>query len=362
MSGGEGPQAKRGSPADWVAKVMIAILFVALSLVLWRILPVLVLAFTAILLAVTLRTLALPVSRVTRLPERVAVLLTLLIVVGTLAAGVWTFGASIGKEAGDLLDQVTAAADRLEAMIAESRIGRYFGESTRVVEQGVSSVAGGVGRVAQGTFGFIADLVLVIFTAAYLALEPSLYRRGILRLLPRPHRPQVDAALIAVGSDLRRWLIGQLGAMIGVGVLTGVGLWLVGVPRALELGIIIGLFEFIPFIGPILGAVPGVLLALSQSPELALWAILVYVGVQQVEGNVIMPIAQRWAVHMPPAIGLLAIVAFGLLFGVPGVLIGTPLAVAIMRLVDMLYVKGTLERGTGAVEAEDMAEPERVAP
>ena len=141
---------------------------------------------------------------------------------------------------------------------------------------------------------------------------------------------------------LRLWLRGQLLAMVVVGVLTGVGLWLIEVPSAFALGLLAGLLEFIPFAGPVLSAIPGVLLALVISPELALGTIVVYVAVQQFEGNVLQPIVQRYAVDLPPVVLLFSLLAFGTLFGVIGVIFAAPLTVVAYVLVKRLYVQEAL--------------------
>jgi predicted PurR-regulated permease PerM len=132
------------------------------------------------------------------------------------------------------------------------------------------------------------------------------------------------------------------------------GLWLVGVPSPIALGVIAGLLDFVPFFGPIVAAIPGVLLGFQDSPQTALYAALVYLAVQQLEGNVLQPLAQRWAVHIPPASSLLAVVAFGLLFGIVGILFAVPLAVVTMVLVRKLYVE--------PLESRSSKEPHRLPP
>jgi len=178
----------------------------------------------------------------------------------------------------------------------------------------------------------------VLFLALYFAVEPRMYRDGFLLLLPQGARARVGEALDASGVALRRWLLGQLGAMATVGLLTGLGLWIVGVPMAVPLGILTAILDFVPLIGPLIAAVPGLLIAFSQGPDLALYAALVYLGAQFIEGHLVIPIAQKWAVKLPPVLGLLAIVAFGLVFGLVGVLFAMPLAVVTVVLVEKLWI------------------------
>jgi predicted PurR-regulated permease PerM len=150
-----------------------------------------------------------------------------------------------------------------------------------------------------------------------------------------------------VGRTLRAWLVGQAVAMASIGVLTTLGLLALGIPLALSLGLIAALLEFIPFVGPVLSAVPAVLVAFAQSPMDAVWTALLYLVVQQVEGHVAMPLIQARAVALPPALTVAATVGMGMLFGFTGMLFATPLVAAAMVLVRMVYVEGLLESRRG---------------
>ncbi len=144
------------------------------------------------------------------------------------------------------------------------------------------------------------------------------------------------------GEALRLWLGGQLLAMIMVGVLIGVGLALVGVPSALALGLIAGGTEFVPIIGPAIGAIPALLLASTGGTHTIAWTLAVFVVVQQIESNLIMPLVAGRAVAVPPAVGLFAVVAIGVLFGPLGLLLGYPLAIVTDVVVRKLYVREAL--------------------
>ena len=158
-----------------------------------------------------------------------------------------------------------------------------------------------------------------------------------------------DLALEAMKESeraLRLWLRGQLIAMLVVGLLTGLGLWALGMPSALTLGLLAGLLEFIPFAGPILAAIPAVLLALAVSPDLAFWVVVVYFAVQQFEGYVLTPLVQQYAVDLPGVVLLFSLLAFGILFGTLGVILAAPLAVVSYVLVKRLYVIEALHTPT----------------
>ena len=190
--------------------------------------------------------------------------------------------------------------------------------------------------------------------AIYIAADPTLYRRGVAMLLPPNQHERIFDAMDVTGSALRMWFAGQLAAMLLIGVVSGLAYWWIGLPSPLALGIITGLTNFIPFIGPILGAIPALIFALAIDVETVLWTAGATVAIQQLEGNVVTPLIQRQAVLMPPALALFAIVIFGLLFGLLGVFLAAPLAVALLVLVKKLWVRETLGEHT-VVPGEESA-------
>jgi predicted PurR-regulated permease PerM len=152
----------------------------------------------------------------------------------------------------------------------------------------------------------------------------------------------VNAAIGQSGDALRLWLKGQLVSMVVVGVLTGLGLWLIGVPSAAALGLLAGLLEFVPLAGPVIAAIPTLLLALSVGPNTALWAAGLMLVIQQIEGNVIQPLVQRYAVQLPPALFLFALLGFAAMFGAFGIILAAPLTVVVYSLIRRLYVQEAL--------------------
>ena len=131
-----------------------------------------------------------------------------------------------------------------------------------------------------------------------------------------------------------------------VAVITTVGLWFIGLPGFLALGLLAGLAEFVPVIGSAAAAAPALLLALTQSWEAAAWTLLLFVAIQQIQGNLLTPLLTRRMVALPPALMLFAIVAFGLLFGFLGVLFAAPLTVVAFVTVKKLWVRDALEKET----------------
>jgi predicted PurR-regulated permease PerM len=227
-------------------------------------------------------------------------------------------------------------------------VARPIGERLKLPDWAalVAAVVGNLGNIAVTVGNGIADTLLVIVGGIYLAAQPELYRVGLLKLVPKRGRELAAQALDASGRALKLWLLGRMVSMAVVGLLTWLGLMVIGVPSALALGLLAALLEFVPFIGPILAAVPAILLAFAESPEQAIWTALLFLVIQQFEGNVLEPLVQQRAVDLPPALLLFALVAGGLIFGIVGVILAAPFTVVAFVMVKRLYVQEALHTPT----------------
>jgi predicted PurR-regulated permease PerM len=314
-----------------------------LAIVLWRLSDVVLIAFGGVVVATLLRAFAEPLKRFRGLSARLRLTIALVALLSLFAALVWTFGHQVAAQAGELRRLLPQQTNRVMAWLQQYDIGRAGMISFKKWGED-STTMGGLGTAAASILGGTWDAILIACLGVYFAFDPELYIGGFLRLLPPGRRLQVRRALDQAGLALRRWLMAQLVAMIVVGVLAGLGLAIIGVPLALVLGALAALLEFIPVIGPIIFGVPAVLVAFSEGPRIALYAVLIYTAIQQLESNLIVPLLQRWAVRMPPVIGLLAVLAAAILLGPAGIIFATPLAVVTISLVKHLYVEDTLER------------------
>lgn len=322
--------------------ILVALSLTAVGILLWRISEVFAVGFGGVVLGAALRALADPLARVTRLAQHWNMLIVIagLTLLGVLM--VFLFGQQVSTEIAGLQQQLPQAWGKFINWLNQSELGRLIVNSGRSAA-GDSKLFANLGIAAGAAIGAVTTIVLVVFLAIYFAADPMLYRNGFLRLLPPPIRPRVGRALDDAGEALRKWLVAQAIAMVTVGLLAGTTLAVVGVPLAFALGIVAGLMEFIPVLGPILSALPGVLLAFAKGPRMAVYAIIVYTVVQLLESNVIVPLLQRWTIRLPPVVGLLAIVACGFLFGAMGIIFATPIAVVVTALVKHLYIEDTLE-------------------
>jgi len=184
--------------------------------------------------------------------------------------------------------------------------------------------------------------LLIIFLAIYIAADPELYHRGLMHLFPKPARRRAGEILSAMAQVLRKWLMTQLIAMVVIGAVTTVVLLILRVKAAVALGVIAGLLEFIPTVGPILSAVPAIAMGFVDSPQKALYITIAYVGIQFLENHILIPILMKGGVDIPPVLTILSQALATLLFGFLGLMAAVPLMAATMVAVKMLYVEGVV--------------------
>lgn len=330
----------RTADRDFVRRAFIIVAVGALIATVWALSDILLLLFGSILFAVILHAVAKPLESQLGIGHRAALALGGVLMVLALGAAIVFLGPEIAAQMRGLFSTLPEAASRLAAFLKVGSMTDLFKDGT------AASALGGLATriIAWSTTaaGALASLLLVLFGGIYLAINPSLYRDGFVKLVPPSVQPNVEATLDDAGEALRRWLAGQVIAMLLVGLCTSAGLWLAGVPSPFALGLIAGLAEFVPIIGPIVAAIPALLLASTQSWQTVLLALAVLVIVQQVESNLIAPLIADRTVSIAPAVGLFAVVAMGVLFGPLGLLLGFPLAITLDVAVRRLYVRDTL--------------------
>lgn len=344
------------------AQASLLILLGALLALFWLAPEVPLLGFAAVLLAIALRVPAEWVAAHTGLHRWVAVLALVGGIVLVLGLGGWFAYAPLVDQANQLLVDLPQSLNALRERLAGTRIGGWLAERIdpqSLAERG-ASMASSAAAAASGTLGALGNAVLVLLMGIYLAIQPHAYLRGLRALVDRSLDRPVRAALEEVGTTLRGWLLGQGFAMVVTGVLTWIGLMLLGVPLAGVLAVITAILGFIPYLGPLIAAVPAMLLALTESPSLALYVALLFIAIQSIEGNVLTPLVQARAADLPPVLLLLAQILAGALFGLLGIALAAPAAAAAMVLVRRGYVEGWLDRTVPADgEGEARDEPDQ---
>lgn len=318
---------------------------VLLTAVAWVLRDVVLLVFAALLLAVFLRKSAALLRERTGLPEAVGVVAVFTVIVGALVAiGFWQ-GPRIAEEVEILKRDLPAAFADLRARITRSEAAQQVAEelpSPREIVGESEDILDRARLVATTTTGALAAFGLWIFLALLFAATPRAYIRGLLAVVPRRHEARAAQLLETLRDTLWWWSLGRLMSMAFVGVSTTVGLTLLGIPLAFLLGLIAALLTFVPNIGPLVSAIPALLLAVAGDPIDALWVALLYAGVQLVEGLVLDPIIDRTTVYLPPALTVTMQLVLGTLIGLAGVALAAPLTAVGMVLVSTLWVQGVL--------------------
>jgi len=304
---------------------------------------ILILVFASVLWGVMLDGAAQSVARRTGFGRRVTVAGLLVVGLGVLGLGGWQIGlagarqyARVTREVGRAKEDVVRYFD--DKAWSQSLVDNVPSFST-VAQEAADHSATIMGALNSVTATVTGTLIAALL-GLYLVWQRDLYIDGVVKLCPPPWRERAREVLGRVGARLRSWLVGRLLSMIAVGILTAIGLYILGIPLAGPLAIIAGLCAFVPFLGPLISVVPAMLLAFTQSPLSALHVAIAYVVVQQIEGNLITPIIQQDKASVPPVLLLVGQALAGALFGIPGIIFATPALVVLMVLVESLYLEG----------------------
>jgi predicted PurR-regulated permease PerM len=196
----------------------------------------------------------------------------------------------------------------------------------------------------------LGGILIIVFLSIYLAADPELYRRGVLTLLPARRREQGAEVMSRVAMVLRKWLVTQLIAMVVIGGVSTVVLLILDVKAAFALGVLAGLFEFIPTVGPLLSAIPAIAMGFLDSPQKALYVAIAYWGIQFLENHILIPLLMKGGMDLPPALTVVTQALLALVFGFLGLMVAVPMLATVMVMVQVLYVEQR-SAGTPAVGA-----------
>ncbi|MCP1242254.1 AI-2E family transporter [Acetobacter lambici] len=311
---------------------------------------VVMVVFAAALVAVVLHGAARLICRVLPVRQWVAVVLFLAALVGGVSVVVHVSGPELVTQLSHLYAALTHERDALHAALDKNPVGhsvlnhmpRFFGGNQTSGPLGSEGAggsmdfAGSMTNVLTSTFGSAGTLVVIVIAGVYFALSPHLYANGLLRLVPTRYRGTARELIRTTAHVLSAWVAGQLLDMTVVGVLTWVGLSLLGMPLAFPLGLVAGTANFIPYLGTFIGAVPALLIALSISPREALMVAGLYAFIQAFEGYVMSPFIQKRAVSMPPALTILSQTIFGAFLGMWGFAFASPITAVLLAVIDHL--------------------------
>jgi predicted PurR-regulated permease PerM len=334
----------------------VVILTVAAAYVLWMLVDLLLLLFACTLVSLILLTVTTALSTRTKLPFSLALALSVLLFIAVIGGAFAFFGATIQAEFSELSQRLPVAWADLQRRIQTSPVGATILERLQRLTSSNQTLFNAATTALAAVGGALSLLIIVIVGGLYLAAQPTLYATGLLKLIPPAARGRCAETLDAISISLKNWLKGQALGMLFVGVATGLGLWLIGVPAAWAIGLVAGLAEFVPYLGVLIVGVPAVVLGFGQGTGTGLWAVGVLFAVQQVQGSLVMPLVQNKMVDLPPAITIFGIMAAGILFGVPGVLLATPLTIVVLVVVRRLYLHEDQEQILASADASEVLE------
>jgi predicted PurR-regulated permease PerM len=329
---------------------------VVLLLFLWTARSIFVVSFLGLLFGVTIVPV---VDRLQRyhIPRGVGAALVVAAIIGVLIAIGALLAPVLQQQALEVRRRIPEAIDRLDRELAARHIDLSSMEGRTQPRPAPAAPPASqvplraiLGRQVGGllpylfpffstTLSAVTGLLLLVFLAIFFAADPLTYKRGVLHLVPHAHRERATSVLDTMGRTLRAWVAARSIAMVTIGVVVTGTMALLGVRAFVALGVIAGILEFVPVFGPIAGAVPAIALAFADSPQKALWVAIAFLIIQQLEGNVLIPMLLQRAVEVPPALSLVGIASLGIVLGLLGVLIAEPLVAAVLVAVKMLYVE-----------------------
>ena len=313
----------------------------------WVLRPAILLGFGSVLLAIVFELLTEAVCRVLKLPRGWGFGLATVIVVTLITVCLWLFGLNLYEQFGQLLKRISAGQAYFNSMLGRTGFGKSL------IDSGGAFVGDYVKSLVSTGTGLVEGAIIMLIAAIYLAARPRPHREGAADFFPPRARSRFLRALDAVGTFLKEWILGQLVLMVTVGILSTVAVALIGLPNAVPLGLLAGLTEAVPYLGPWIGAIPSLLVALTVSNGFTpvILTAIAYLGVHLFEGYLVGPLIQRWFVGIPPALMLLGIFASQLIFGLPGVILGAPMTVALFAGIKIVYLKQTVRTPEKTISA-----------
>ena len=332
---------------------LVGFLAIIISLyILWRIRQVLLLAFAAVVFATAINQLVKLLQKQFKLTRKIAIAISvsgvLIFIAGFIALVIPPFIEQF-QELVTLvpvgLEQLSSWNEWLHNLLPDELIEDVRGLES--LSQNVSSwMDGFIGNffdLFSSTLGIFLNSLLVIVVTIMLLANPTPYRQIFLLTFPAFYRQRVQTILKKCEKNLAGWAIGILFNMAAIAILSGIGLWALGIRLPLANCLLAGILTFIPNLGPVLSVVPPTAMALLDAPWKAAAVVILYIAIQQVESNILTPIVMKRQVSLLPAITLLSQVAFAVFFGILGLFLALPITVVAQVWLKEVIVKDILD-------------------
>lgn len=304
---------------------------------------VLLIGFAGLLVAIFLRTAADWLSSRSDIAPNRSLAIVIVLLLGILFGNIWLFGISFANQVDEMWQGILQARDQLYQYAQQYSWGQKMWP--RATQEGEGAMLSGARSALAGGFDVLVGLILMLFISIYISSNPGLYRRGFLWLIPEAHRARTERALEACTYSLRWWILGQVVSMIIVGVVTTIGLLLLGIPLPFALGFITALLNFIPNVGAVLSGLLAMSLAFTKGMESVVYVAVLYLLIQSLEGYVLTPMIQQRAVSLPPALTITVQAIMSVLVGGVGLALAAPITVVGIVLTRQLYLNETTQVG-----------------
>jgi len=317
-----------------VAIVALLVVFILIARVAFN---VLLMALAGSLIAVYFHGLGDLIQRKTRLSRKFAMAISVCGTIIILGFLFWFIGAKIQVQVTQLSNTLPHTINTAKAKLNESVAGQKVleglsGDNSKKLYDTVQTFF-------NTSFGVLGDLYIIMFLGIFFTASPSLYKDGMLVLIPADKKPIASHIIDRISLVLKGWLKGMLLSMVLITILIAVGLTIIGIPVAMVLGLITGILEIIPNFGPLIAMVPGVLLGLTVGTGTAVVVALLYIVSQTIVANIVTPLIQKKMINLPPALTLISQLIMGALSGALGIILAVPLLAMLIILIDELYVK-----------------------
>ena len=324
---------KDAESARLFQRTMVVMAAVATALITWQLVSLILLLFGSILAAVMISDLTRALMRWAKLPFAAALALAILLPLFVLGIVFGLFGTIMFEQFTELAKTLPDDWQDFTRWLRSSGPGRQALAAAESYAPKMDTVLG-FAQSALANLGSAASALAIILVAGvYLAAQPALYIDGLLSLMSAPHAAHARQTLVSMQAALTAWLKAQAVGMAFVAVATSVGLSVIGLPSGLALGLVAGLSEFVPYLGVILVTLPAIVIGFWIDVQTGWLTVLVLVAVQQIQGNVVSPLAQRRMADIPPALTIFSLIGFGVLAGPMGVVLAVPLTVVGIALV-----------------------------
>lgn len=326
------------------SSVVIILLTCSVFFISWYAIDVFLLTFAAILLSIFLRSLNNLIQKVIYLHDSLSMSLVLGLVISIFTLMAFFMSPIISEQIHNLSKDIPSALDKVNQILHStfnlaplSSLYQMMSENN-LLPQG-KNILNQATSLFSTTFGFLGSVFVFLIMGIFLAFDPYTYKEGFISLFPPSKQKKIGKIIDSILDILQKWIIVKMFSMVIVGVFTTIGLWLLSIPMALTLGILAAILTFIPNIGPILAAIPAILVAFIQSPISAIYVISLYIAIQALESSIITPLIQKKMISQPPALVIFSQLIMGLLTGFLGLSLATPLLAALSVIIKKAYIE-----------------------